>query len=573
MSTLLVGLTRWIIRNLFTLALIFAVLLCGKWLYAKWNEAALAREQFTQLQAERPAIGGELLKTAQALERQLRLDVVAEDSINKMQSYLGATVNAKEAEFHELKRNSPVAIKIPTTKEFRRAAAIEMELFMLKQAQEKTATLTTYVGDVAAGKGQVASLNAIKYQADLRVYENKYEQWEIRAHHSVAARVPFSSYNKRLHKLTADLPELEKRVGEAQIRIDSLVFTVTLAQRKLDEAHGALVSGHGAVQRALADIDAVIEQNRRFVADSFFAALQDDFWPVVKKQLLEAIGILISILLVPIGIKMFFYYVVAPWASRQQPICVLPEVGGVVVQAKNNPKVAMASSGVSLSLTLNEDEELILHSEYIQSSSTASRKTTKWVLNWAYLLTNLTAGMYALTRILPYGSEPIVVSSSNDPLVEVAAVEVSQGSAIVFQPHSLVGVVQKRDFPLRITSHWRLGHLHSWLTLQLRYLVFHGPATLIIKGCRGVRLEPAQTGRLINQAATLGFSANLRYSVTRCETFVSYWRGEQELFNDQFFGESGVYIYEEMPSLDRKAGITGRGLEGLTDSVLKVFGV
>ena len=43
--------------------------------------------------------------------------------------------------------------------------------------------------------------------------------------------------------------------------------------------------------------------------------------------------------------------------------------------------------------------------------------------------------------------------------------------------------------------------------------------------------------------------------------------------NDRFDGEPGVCIYEEVPSMSRKSGITGRGLEGLTDSALKVFGV
>jgi hypothetical protein len=81
------------------------------------------------------------------------------------------------------------------------------------------------------------------------------------------------------------------------------------------------------------------------------------------------------------------------------------------------------------------------------------------------------------------------------------------------------------------------------------------------------------SGRLVNQAATLGFSADALYSVRRCETFVAYWRGADELFNDQFSGTNCVYLYEEMPSLHRKGGITGRGLEGITDSVLKVFGI
>ena len=129
--------------------------------------------------------------------------------------------------------------------------------------------------------------------------------------------------------------------------------------------------------------------------------------------------------------------------------------------------------------------------------------------------------------------------------------------------------------PTHITRHWRLGSLHAWLTLQLRYLVFHGRCTLLLRGCRGVRSEaplPNQP-RLINQAATLGFSANLEYRTVRCETFVPYLRGHEDLFNDLFAGSPGWFVYEEMPARDRRSGVTGRGLEGLTDAVLKAFGI
>ena len=96
-------------------------------------------------------------------------------------------------------------------------------------------------------------------------------------------------------------------------------------------------------------------------------------------------------------------------------------------------------------------------------------------------------------------------------------------------------------------------------------------------------MEPATGGRAINQAATIAFSANLPYSTRRCETFAAYLLGQQELLNDCFGSErgaganqprdAGYVVYQEMPHADRKAGITGRGLQGLTDSVLRVLGV
>ena len=49
--------------------------------------------------------------------------------------------------------------------------------------------------------------------------------------------------------------------------------------------------------------------------------------------------------------------------------------------------------------------------------------------------------------------------------------------------------------------------------------------------------------------------------------------GTRSLFNDRFSGGPGVYVYEEMPYFGKKSVITGRGLEGLTDGLLKVVGI
>ena len=166
-----------------------------------------------------------------------------------------------------------------------------------------------------------------------------------------------------------------------------------------------------------------------------------------------------------------------------------------------------------------------------------------------------------------------MLSASEDPLSEIAMITLAPGSAMVFQPRCLVGVVYNAAAPLRITPHWRLGSMHAWLTLQLRYLVFHGPATLIVKGSRGVRVEPAGRGRLISQASTLGFSAGVAYSTVRCETFFPFYQGKTALLQDRFEGNSGYYVYDETPRGGKKGNFVERGLEGFSDAVLKVFGI
>jgi hypothetical protein len=286
--------------------------------------------------------------------------------------------------------------------------------------------------------------------------------------------------------------------------------------------------------------------------------------------------ILLTIILIPIGIKVVFYYVLAPIASRRPPIYLVPEasgaIDGVVPDGERITDQTRISS-VSRQIVIDESHELLIHPEYLQSSSTGGTKDTKWLLDYSYPMSSLASGMVALTRIRTDRSESIVISATKDPLCEVGILALPKGSSVVLQPRSLIGVVTHKDVPLRITRHWRLGSLHAWLTLQLRYLAFHGPSELIVKGCRGIRIESSESGRRINQAATIGFSANVAYSTSRCETFASYLLGKQELLNDSFSGPAGFYIYEEMPHYGQRTGITGRGLEGFTDSVLKVFGL
>ena len=230
-------------------------------------------------------------------------------------------------------------------------------------------------------------------------------------------------------------------------------------------------------------------------------------------------------------------------------------------------------SAVSRPIVLGENQELLIQPEYLQSTSLHAGKRAQWLLNAGIPFSCLLSGMFMLTRVSPAGSEPVVISATRDPVCEIGIIDLADGAAFVCQPRSLAGVIQDRGNPMRITRHWRLASLQSWLTLQLRFLVFHGPGQLVMKGCRGIRIESEGTGRLINQAATLGFSADLDYANTRCETFVSYWTGKEDLFNDLFTGASGVYVYEEMPDLKRTTGISGRGLEGFADAILKAFGV
>ena len=288
------------------------------------------------------------------------------------------------------------------------------------------------------------------------------------------------------------------------------------------------------------------------------------------KHLPSGLKIFALIVFLPLLTKLFSFYVVAPTAGKLKPIRILPNEDAP-------PIPPPAPSAVSIALDLQPEEEVLVHADFLQSSSQTSVKRTQWFLNKRLPFTSIASGMCLLTRIRPVGAlgTRVMVSAQHDHFEEIGCIKIPAGAAIVLHPRSLAGLVKQQGTPSKITKHWRLFSIHAWCTLQLRYLAFHGPCNIIVKGCRGIRSEEpdADHPRVINQNATLGFSANLEYRNTRCETFISYFRGKEQLFNDQFSGGPGRFIYEESANSGAKGGLAGRGIQAFFDALLKVFGI
>jgi len=274
---------------------------------------------------------------------------------------------------------------------------------------------------------------------------------------------------------------------------------------------------------------------------------------------------LLAIILAPLAIRSLFYWVLAPIATRQGAIRLLETTGPVPPPAER--------SSVSKSIRLSTDTELLVKQGYQQTSSGGGEKATQLLLDSSFPLSSLASGLWFLMRIRGGPSDSVTISATQDPFAEVALLELPAGASMVLQPRALAGVLQPREKPLRITSHWRLGTLNAWLTWQLRFLVFHGPATLILKGGRGVRFEPAEAGRIIGQDQLIGFSPGLAYTATRTETFLPYLFGQESLLKDKVAAGEGLLIAEEAPMAGRRGGPIKKGLEGAFDAALKAFGI
>jgi len=542
MTRLIAAALRWILGKLGLLVVILAILLAGAWLKAEW-------EQHRATQA--------------ALEQQ---DAVLDGLRADLQS-LEVVIAADQAEWRR------------ATAERMRALWEELDALNGRIAGAERRSQAARGGYLdLARQAQAARRSANQAKEKLDALERGYWWWDTylspaKLVELQAARAAYAALDR-----TADAAEaararasqaaaaIRREIALLQARQKVLLQTIEDPAQAQSPRHDALAA---AAQRKQQEIDAfsgVLDAERGRLESN----PRERLIATIKSRIPLALGVLAGILLLPVAIKALFYFVLAPLASRLGPIRILPN-------DEPAPLTQPATSAVSASIDIPPGEELLVQPDFLQSSSQPARKRTRWFLNPRLPFASIASGMFALTSVEPEGDTPtrVVVSSQRDPFSEIGVLTLPAGAAMVIHPRSLAGVVKPAGGAARITRHWRLGSLHAWLTLQLRYLVFHGPTTLLLRGCRGVRAEaplPAQP-RLINQAATLGFSANLDYRTVRCETFVPYLRGHEALFNDLFAGGPGWFVYEEMPARDGRSGVTGRGLEGLTDAVLKAFGI
>lgn len=307
-------------------------------------------------------------------------------------------------------------------------------------------------------------------------------------------------------------------------------------------------------------------------------ALAANWLTRVGEPLRQALPLAGAILLLAIAgraaIRAVFYFVLAPLATRGAALPLDRARAGKQdgQGASGTPAVALLSpSAVSQTLHLAPDEELLLLPRYLQSAPVGAARRTRWLVRgraWA----SLSAGMTLLTCVRTRSAdEQVVLSASDDGLSEIALLRIPAGAALAIQPRALVGLVARQGGQIDVRWQWRLASLHAWLTLQLRFFVVRGPLTLAVQGKRGVRLQQARATHAVRQNATLGFSTDVAYSTVRSEPFLPYLRGQAPLLHDRF-GGAGVYLYDETPGAGDRPGRVSRGLEGISDALLKLLG-
>lgn len=581
MAHLLSSLFLFLRRKLFLFASIVLVLVLAPWIGREWRNIQRIVDEVPALQRALEDVGAR--QAARADEMARHLEQLSGAPLRR----LDTEVLALDTEIGRLQRiqeqqREPGAILADAVTgggsvaaRLRAAALREVEIELRRQAREHLLVLRAHalvLGDrqAALAKAEqlrLAHVNA--YAAWLRAHRQRVQFQEQAGWLARLRLTPSRAQLEKLRKAESDLLAANNRAHRAfqaqQALLTRLSVPAAPAAFRVDERRLALAGA--ALRERLGQAERLAAQN-----------LPWQGYQAVRPVLPVALGVLLGWWLVPAAIRTFFYFVLAPQAARRPPVVIGKANGSGPAMSTWQPgrdgaPVSTRISTVSQRVTLAPGHEMLIRPDYCQSQPTGTSVATRLLFDWRHPLTSIAARLWMLKRLRTRKEAEIVVSSTADPLDEVALVEIAPGEALVLQPRGLVGVMVETGRPPAIRSHWRLGTLHAWLTLQLRYLAFEGPATLVVKGCRGVRLESAAAGRSISQQATLGFSANARYATVRAEPFLPYLRGVQPLFHDRFDGRDAWYLYEEVPRNARADRNRSNPLELLVDAGLKAFGI
>lgn len=392
-------------------------------------------------------------------------------------------------------------------------------------------------------------------------------------------RAWFGSEEARAER--AKLETAERQVAELEEQRDLVRGRLRAAEAREQELRPRLDQPDEALAREADRLEAEIagyrEEQTRFeeiamqrrqLMDTTFLWLERGF----KVALPAVLALAFAFFVLPWLIKVILYYAWAPLLQRAKPVVLDPPGESGVPQ--------IGESQTALEVRVEAGEVLTLHHLYYQALDDELDKRTRYLFNWRYPFTSLACRLFLMTDVRP-SSVPlgrITVSNQEDPTCELAVIQLRAGDALVLRPSHLVALKCSAHQRPAIRSHWRLGHLHAWITLQFRYFEFTGPCALVVRGQRGIRAERVQPqdvngGRVrrTSQAATIGFTPRLSYFSRRAATFLSYFGGKNALFDDVFSGD-GVFICQQ---ISRQEGRFSPGAfwRRIGDVFSKLFGL
>jgi hypothetical protein len=362
-------------------------------------------------------------------------------------------------------------------------------------------------------------------------------------------------------------PEQQKANAEQRARMEAVSAGARGRVAELQEALTRTGWERDGLQIALGKKDAELRaaQEKKSKIQHYL----EDAWVRSKPWVVWA---LVLYFFGPTVGKLMLYFGVAPLIAGGRAVRLTPELAVL-------PEVA--TSRVSAEIALQPGERLWVKGKFLQASDEGMPRATRYVLDWRIPVTCVITGLIELIELKVKkgaGEQRLTLSNQANPQSELAVLTLPAGAAIVLRPSFLAGVIVPEGAKLELRRRWQLFRWQAWVTLQFRFFEFVGPCRLIVAGSRGVRAErlteregnPAPARRA-NQDATVGFTPNLDYRPVRAETFWSYYRGVNPLFDDLFAGQ-GIFLCQEI-STDGDASRARNFWSGLWGGLTKLFGL
>lgn len=229
--------------------------------------------------------------------------------------------------------------------------------------------------------------------------------------------------------------------------------------------------------------------------------------------------------------KAFWFYIVAPIASKARPIR-LAEAQQGIIEVGEAVRVQ--------EIELQRGSTVCTRGNWVSAyPSSGVKKGTRLLWDWSSPLISYGSGMRELTewQVLEKESQVLKLSSGSDPNLKIFKLRINSQTGLAVRPGSIVAIAGN----LKITTRWRLGSMHSWISGRLRYVILSGQGVLYLSGYGDLKSEQAQQRR--SDHLLIAHDPATPFKTVRTEDFWQFLRGNADLY-DLEFCDQGLVIYQ-----------------------------
>jgi hypothetical protein len=261
----------------------------------------------------------------------------------------------------------------------------------------------------------------------------------------------------------------------------------------------------------------------------------------------QILFVIILAIVGPTAWKIFWYYGLAPFANRSQPIRLNRDNRGDI------SNIAIGPNMKACQIQLIPKTKLIARMEWVQQYPPTAKKRTRFLWKWKAPLISCVAGLIEMTEWATTKSDDsdyLIIASGLDPDKFITRIDISDHPGISLRPNCVVAITDSVD----VATQWNINSLHSWISGRLRHILFRGTGSIFITGYGGIRPVIPNIDYRVEEALVLGFEQQVEFGTARTETFWPYYKNKTSLFDYRFTGNRNVIAQHALPASMRASG-------------------